>query len=80
MDDEKIIDLFFSRSEDAIVQLDRRYGDGCRRISSRILTDSRDAVSSAIPKEDAMPRTEAKIRRRISPTPAWSPLKKAPAE
>lgn len=43
MDDNTIIHLFFSRSEDAITELDKRYGEGCRRLSSRILTDKRDA-------------------------------------
>ncbi|MBQ4353284.1 MAG: sigma-70 family RNA polymerase sigma factor [Clostridia bacterium] len=42
MNDEQILALFFSRSEDAVVQLDLAYGKGCRKISARILSDSRD--------------------------------------
>ena len=43
MDDEKIISLFFSRSEQAICELDTKYGSICRRVSCNILSDSRDA-------------------------------------
>ena len=43
MDDEKIISLFFSRSEQAICELDTKYGNICRRVSCNILSDSRDA-------------------------------------
>ena len=42
MEDEKIIDLFFDRSELAITELDAKYGKFCRRLSRNILSDSRD--------------------------------------
>lgn len=42
MDDGKIIELFFARSEDAIARLDEKYGAKCRKLSRNILTDSRD--------------------------------------
>ena len=43
MEDEKIIDLFFDRSEQAITELDTKYGKFCRKLSRNILNDSRDA-------------------------------------
>lgn len=42
-DDEKIIDLFFERSEQAIRELDAKYGKICRRLSYNIVNDARDA-------------------------------------
>lgn len=43
MDDSKIIELFFERSELAISELDTKYGSVCRRLSYNILNDIRDA-------------------------------------
>ena len=43
MDDEKIIDLFFDRSEQAINELDIKYGKFCRRLSYNILNNRQDA-------------------------------------
>ena len=43
MDDERIIDLFFARSEQAIHELDARYGALCRRLSFHIVNDRQDA-------------------------------------
>lgn len=43
MVDEEIISLFFDRSEQAIQELDRKYGPYCMRISKGILCDERDA-------------------------------------
>lgn len=43
MEDEKIISLFFSRSEQAIRELDAKYGNICHRISRNILNDREDA-------------------------------------
>lgn len=40
MQDEKIIDLFFERSEEAILALEQKYGKLCRQISANILGDS----------------------------------------
>ena len=37
MDDEKIIRLYFARSEDAITQTDKKYGGYCRAIAYNIL-------------------------------------------
>lgn len=41
--DEKIIELFFSRSEQAISELDQKYGRLCHRISHNILNNWQDA-------------------------------------
>lgn len=42
MEDEKIIDLFFARDEDAIEAVDAQYGRLCHDLSRRILADDRD--------------------------------------
>lgn len=43
MDDEKIIALFFRRSEQALKQLDIKYGKICHTLSYNILNDRQDA-------------------------------------
>jgi len=43
MTDQQIIDLYWSRSESAITETDRRYGSYCRTISRNILGSSEDA-------------------------------------
>ena len=42
-EDEKILELFFSRSEQAISQLDRKYGKLCHKLSYNILNSQEDA-------------------------------------
>ena len=41
--DRRIIDLYFTRNEQAIAETDRRYGGFCMRISLGILEDRLDA-------------------------------------
>ena len=43
IDDEKIIDLFFERSEQGIRELDQKYGKICRRLSYNIVNNRQDA-------------------------------------
>ena len=43
MDDEKIIDLFFERSEQGIKALDDKYGAICHTLSYNIVNDRQDA-------------------------------------
>ena len=43
MEDEKIIELFFTRSEQAIKELDSKYGKVCYSISYNILNNNLDA-------------------------------------
>lgn len=43
MDDSKIIELFYERSEQAIVELSEKYGAVCTRVANNILNDKRDA-------------------------------------
>ena len=43
MDDQRIIELFFSRSEEAIGALSQRYGGACQRLAANILGNPRDA-------------------------------------
>lgn len=42
MDDRKIINLFFERSEKAIVELSNKYGSVCRKVSMNVLNNHRD--------------------------------------
>lgn len=43
MDDREIINLFFERSEQAIIELSKKYGSACRKISQNILNNALDA-------------------------------------
>lgn len=43
MEDSQIIDLFFERSEQAILELSNKYGKMCNRISLNILNNIQDA-------------------------------------
>jgi len=43
MEDEKIIELFFRRSEQAIQELDKKYGRVCRKLSHNIVNNDQDA-------------------------------------
>lgn len=43
MDDGKIIELYFARSEDAIYETDRKYGKYCRAIAYNVLSSNEDA-------------------------------------
>lgn len=43
MEDQKIVELFFSRSERAISETDSKYGHYCKYISQNILCNREDA-------------------------------------
>ena len=43
MEDDRIIELFFERSEQAIAELSRKYGTVCNRIAQNILNDRLDS-------------------------------------
>lgn len=43
MEDHAIVDLYWSRSEDAIAETDKKYGPYCRQISYNILRSTYDA-------------------------------------
>ena len=43
MDDAKIVELYWSRSEQAIEETESKYGKYCRTISFNILADTADA-------------------------------------
>lgn len=76
--DEKIIELFFARSEQGIRELDIKYGKACRRLSYNIVGSEQDAeecvndaylgVWNAIPpaKPDPLMAYLCKIVRNIS--------------
>ncbi len=43
MEDAQIIELFFARSEDAISELDKKYGRLCHKLADNILASAQDA-------------------------------------
>lgn len=43
IDDEKIIELFFARSEQGIQELDHKYGKVCYKLSNNIVNNRQDA-------------------------------------
>lgn len=42
LDDRKIIELFFERSEQAIIELSNKYGSVCRKVADNILNNKQD--------------------------------------
>ena len=46
MDDKSIVDLYFSRDQEAITQTDKKYGHYCYRIAYNILTNKEDTEES----------------------------------
>lgn len=46
MDDSKIVELYWNRSEQAIAETDQKYGRYCYRIAYNILTSKEDAEES----------------------------------
>lgn len=46
MEDQKIIDLYWNRSEQAISETDQKYGNYCRSIAYNILVNNEDAEES----------------------------------
>ena len=47
LEDSQIIDLFFERSEQGIVELDRKYGAAVRKTAANILNNQQDAEECA---------------------------------
>lgn len=50
LDDSKIIELFFERSEQAIIELSEKYGAVCTRVANNILNnrlDTEECVNDA---------------------------------
>lgn len=47
MDDKKIIDLFFALDENAIAEIEKKYGALCRYIAGNIL-DQREDVEECV--------------------------------
>ena len=43
MEDSRIVELYFERSEQAIAETDRKYGPYCYSIAYNILTNQEDA-------------------------------------
>lgn len=60
MEDDQILDLFWSRSDSALVQMQKKYGKLLVRIASNILPDARDA-------EEAVSDTYLRLWNSIPP-------------
>lgn len=83
IEDRKIIELFFRRSEQAIRELDEKYGNVCRRLSHNIVNSRQDAEEcvndaylgawNTIPPVDPSPLLTyiCKIVRNISLKTYW---------
>ena len=61
MEDSKIIELYFQRSEDAIKQTDKKYGKYCYTIAYNILSDALDS-------EECVNDTYLKVWETIPPS------------
>ncbi|MEE1037365.1 MAG: sigma-70 family RNA polymerase sigma factor [Oscillospiraceae bacterium] len=78
MEDEKILDLYFARDEQAVVETDRKYGGYCFHLANSILKDKQDAEETvsdtylqawnAIPPQrpDVLKMFLAKITRNLA--------------
>mgnify|MGYP002773058711 CR=1 FL=1 len=42
LDDSKMIELFYERSEQALIELSQKYGSVCAKVANNILNDARD--------------------------------------
>ena len=48
VDDSKIIELFYERSEQAIIELSKKYGSVCSKVAFNILNNTQDIHSHFI--------------------------------
>ena len=83
IEDRKIIELFFQRSEQAIRELDEKYGNVCRKLSHNIVNNRQDAEEcvndaylgawNSIPPEEPSPLLTyiCKIVRNLSLKAYW---------
>lgn len=62
MEDAQIIELFFARSEDAISELDKKYGKLCHKLADNILASAQDAEECV---NDAYTRSRRSVRNRF---------------
>lgn len=62
MEDAQIIELFFARSEDAISELDKKYGKLCHKLADNILASAQDAEECV---NDAYLSTGTRSRRSV---------------
>ena len=64
MEDAQIIELFFARSEDAISELDKKYGKLCHKLADNILASAQDAPQ----RPESLPAFVGTLVRRCSIT------------
>lgn len=79
MEDQGIVELFFDRSEQAIVETDKKYGGYCYTIAYNILAsreDSEESVSDTYfrPGIPSLPESLRSCRRFWGKSPGISPL------
>ncbi len=63
MEDAQIIELFFARSEDAVSELDKKYGKLCHKLADNILASAQDAEECV---NDAYLSTWSRFRRLLA--------------
>ncbi len=84
MDDNAILDLFRERSEDAIVQVQIKYGNYCRSIAYGILSseeDSEECVNDTyIARVEFDPAAHSRTPVRVSRKDNEKSLDRPPAE
>ena len=87
MEDAQIVELYFARSEQAIVETDTKYGGYCYSIAYNILVNAEDAEESVSdtylvawrampPRRWALPNTRQKPapwRKQLSTRPTTPP-------
>lgn len=66
MEDQEIVELYFRRDEQAIVQTDRKYGPYCYSVAYNVLSDQEDAGSAS-----AIPTLPPGTGSRLPAQPAW---------
>ena len=68
MEDERIIDLYWQRRQEAISRTDEKYGRLCTKISLNILSNAQDAeecVSDTWPYGTAFPHSGQRVFRLL---------------
>ena len=71
MDDQKILDLFFARKEQAIAETDRKYGSYCFSLANSILQNQQDAEETV---SDTYMKAWNSIPRKNHPQSGVLPL------
>lgn len=71
MEDAQIIELFFARSEDAISELDMKYGKLCHKLADNILASAQDAARELAAAIERFLDTQSKENRVLFMRRYW---------